>query len=203
MAPRPEGVLNAPANPPNPSRRGQAGRASGHRPLQRRQRGRPGGPPAADARCAVVMVPTAQLARPERPEPSPRHIQVRLVDVAENKVIFTSAEVNSAGSGNAQDNEKALRGLLGVTKEYIETDLLLGDMPELTPEAVHRRAETLVKGRLSNPLPALAELRYYEAKKLLSTEEIADYYGRSSTRPTERRWPPARPSHAARSSAAG
>ena len=49
-------------------------------------------------------------------------------------------------------------------------------MPAISPEAAQRRATSLAKKQMENPLPALAELRYYHWKKLLTVEQLVDHY---------------------------
>jgi hypothetical protein len=62
--------------------------------------------------------------------------------------------------------------------DFVDDQLAVKEMPELTPEVVRQRGEALAEGQYSNPLPVLLELRYYEFKKLLKPEEISAFFAK-------------------------
>jgi hypothetical protein len=109
------------------------------------------------------------------------NLTLRVLDVARDDSLWKSKPVNSAITGNGSADDKGSKGdadeLLSDALAYLDKEVLLGDMPKLTAEEVQQRAEAIAH-ETSNPLPALAELRCYASLKLLTPEQLADFYTR-------------------------
>jgi hypothetical protein len=104
---------------------------------------------------------------------------VRLVDVQLRKTTWSSAPLNSqkakATLGTAEDaNALLLKSVL----DRIDADYKLAPLPALGEEIVQRRADRLAAGSPSPEaiLRALAELRYYQASKLLKPDDARRCY---------------------------
>ena len=69
-----------------------------------------------------------------------------------------------------------VKELIDELMKYVDENLPLVEMPKISPEAALRRADSLVAEKSKFPLPVLMELRFYERKKLLTTEEVAAHY---------------------------
>jgi len=115
-------------------------------------------------------------------------ISIKLIDVRRNDVLYNSkplengkADERGEGGGfnvNQPREPFFARGWMGEVMEFVESNLVLGEVPNLTPEIVKARAEAIVAEPKQNLLSALFELRYYESKKLLTGQELAGYYGK-------------------------
>ena len=108
-------------------------------------------------------------------------LSVRILDVVKDEIIWTSKSANSTVSGaekGAADQEGAVRKqLLTDVVGYLESEVWLGEMPKFTTQSVQRRAESIAL-RSSDPLPILAELRYYQIINLLTPEQLEEFYSR-------------------------
>jgi len=113
-------------------------------------------------------------------------LSVKVLDAVKNETIWPSKTINSApppGTPLAKTakpeeyGERAIRNLLGDFNAIVDAKLALTEMPQLTAEMARSRAEYLASMQHQNPLPALFELRYYEQQKLLTTDELAQFYG--------------------------
>jgi hypothetical protein len=101
----------------------------------------------------------------------PRAIMVvRLVDVPAHKATWSSAELNSqkakATLGTVEDaNALLLKSVLA----KLDADYRLSPVPKLGDDVVHKRANRLAAGftAAETMLRTLAELRYYQASKLI------------------------------------
>jgi len=110
------------------------------------------------------------------------NITLRVLDVARDESLWKSKPVNSAitGNGGATEDKGSKADadeLLSDVMEFLDKEVLLSDMPKLTADEALERAEAIAK-ETSNPLPALAELRCYASRKLLTPEQLADFYTR-------------------------
>lgn len=107
------------------------------------------------------------------------NLTIRVIDVASGDTLWKSKPVNSAVSGgdggDSAESGRAATELLNDTLSFLDENVLLGDVPKLTAEAAQQRAETIT-AKTINPLPALAELRYYQSAKLLTPEQLSDDY---------------------------
>jgi hypothetical protein len=85
---------------------------------------------------------------------------------------LTNVKVQQARMQNKDDGvDREVKQLF----EFIDKELVVAPLPEkLTPENVKaRRVDALVKGTYDNPLPVLAEIRFYHRNKLLSDDDAA------------------------------
>lgn len=102
---------------------------------------------------------------------------MRVIDVAKDKDVWTSKQPvmndlqGTVKEGAGVNRRRMLDDLLSV----LEEEVFLSEMPQVTPEIIERRASTLVTDP-NDKLAALAELRYYHAMKLLSPEQLANYF---------------------------
>jgi hypothetical protein len=104
---------------------------------------------------------------------------VRLVDVLGNKATYSSAPLNSqkakATQGTAED---ASVQLVQEVMAKLDEQYSLAAFPPIDETAAQRRAVKLAEAGASaaQSLRALAELRYYQAKKLLSQDDALRAY---------------------------
>jgi len=60
--------------------------------------------------------------------------------------------------------------------KYADENYKVNDLPELTPEQAKSLVGKLISSKPENPLRALAEIRYYHIKQLLTDEELVLAY---------------------------
>lgn len=108
-------------------------------------------------------------------------LTIRVMDVLKDELLWTSKPANSSVAGAdaaaVEEGAAARKRLLAEVAEYMEGNVWLTPMPEFTPEVVQRRAESIAQ-RSDDPLPILAELRYYEVSKLLTPEQLESCFTR-------------------------
>ncbi|MCR4414950.1 MAG: hypothetical protein NUV77_21235, partial [Thermoguttaceae bacterium] len=128
---------------------------------------------ALDVLAVLAVQPRAGAAA-RRAENS---VRLRFVDVASGKGLWASEAV-MAGSPLFRKGGAAVEQAIAAAVKRIDTDLCLADMPELTAEQVKARlaALGLPGAKPADPLAALVELRYYQAAKLLSADEVTELY---------------------------
>ena len=106
-------------------------------------------------------------------------LTVRLIDVAESNVLWTSKMLTNSQAAAAQAEGKDLVAeLVEQVMAQVEENFALVDMPAMRPEHVRNRAEDLVAGLSGSDgpdklLPVLTELRYYVVAGLLTPEEAS------------------------------
>jgi hypothetical protein len=101
--------------------------------------------------------------------------EIALFDVAKPaKAVYTSStllntKVELARQVNQDDGvDKEVKELFDV----IDQKLVLSPLPQLPPEIVKtKRVDVLAQGKYDNPLPVLAEIRFYNRSKLISDED--------------------------------
>lgn len=105
-------------------------------------------------------------------------VRVRFVDLASGKPLYATqnipASVGFSRRGGASPVEQAIEQAI----KRINLDFCLKPMPEMTAEAAKARVAALglPDAQPACPLPALFELRYYQAKQLLTAEELVPLY---------------------------
>jgi hypothetical protein len=108
--------------------------------------------------------------------------QLALFDVARQSPLYTSIKIrNTTVELNRQSNkedgvEKFVNALFAYVdkgdKNKNDNGLLLSAMPEVPPAIVKsKRVDVLAAGAYDNPLPVLAEIRFYNRQKLISDED--------------------------------
>jgi hypothetical protein len=110
------------------------------------------------------------------------NLAIRVVDVESNAVLLKVKPLNSpvAGVSPAPDDGDARTGLDMVSDvvRLFEEKLFLVDMPPVAPEEAQQRADALTEPAPAEPWAALAELRYYQSKNLLTPEQISGYFAK-------------------------
>jgi hypothetical protein len=141
----------------------------------------------------VLGLTTSKPAVARAPEQS--LISLRLLDVATHKALWESRPLSDMkvqaakqqASGSKASGKKVAKGkdlgdpagdLVDELLHYAQTNLKLADMPAITAEVAHKRADWLAEQGDSNPLPVLLELRYYQWKQLLTPEETAGFFAK-------------------------
>ncbi len=100
----------------------------------------------------------------------------RLINVATGKSIGTSKPMDTfeekqlapKGTGGRAYVEDRIENLLSI----IDRDVVIVDLPALTPELVRRRLGSLLDNTPPRSLRTLAEIRLYQLLELLTTEEV-------------------------------
>ena len=109
---------------------------------------------------------------------------VRLIDVAEGKVLWTSKMLTSTKIAAAQRTGGDPAGeLVRAVMDEVDKSFVLVPMPSLEPVHVKGRVQRLAEGlsQEKDPdklLPVLAELRYYVVKQLLTSGEATELFDR-------------------------
>ena len=106
---------------------------------------------------------------------------MEIVDVGKDEVLWTSEPVTGVGGDDSlamDSRNETCHTMVDTILEYFDGRLILTAMPALKPEIVKRRAEALASAENADPLPALAELRYYELKKLLTPQQLSGYFAK-------------------------
>ena len=132
----------------------------------------------AAAEGVDVLVTASLLAKPVHGA-NQWTLSLQLIDLMKNVVLWKSEPLNTLVGKTrpfaSDEGQRALAKVLDDLTAYIDANFILVDMPDLTAESVRKRANALAawpKG--VNPLPALAELRYYESLKLLTAKELTE-----------------------------
>ena len=123
-----------------------------------------------------VLLVAEVSEKPIRRGPSQSTIVLHLIDVAKDAKLWTSKPLNNVKVAAAQQSGKEggpAADLLDDAAKCIDKQLQLVEMPKIGAEAAQRRAASLAAEKQTNPLPALVELRYYETKKLITSEQFA------------------------------
>ena len=138
----------------------------------------------------IIAAITAKIGRVRgKQEPQVQStVTLRAVDVMRSETIWTSKPLSSTAAG-PQEQQAAegqqqtgtptfARGLLRELFDFVDEQLAVKEMPPLTADVVRQRAAALAEVQYANPLPVLLELRYYEFKKLLTSEELSGFYAK-------------------------
>lgn len=106
--------------------------------------------------------------------------QLKLLDVSRpGEFIYVCRPLDNVKVTTAMASahlDDPIKAIVDNATQAIDTKLVLGEMPAMTPELAQKRAEYLAKGSSENPLPGLMELRYYQSKGLLTTEQVTAAY---------------------------
>jgi len=131
---------------------------------------------AAEEGLDLVMI--AAVAAKAGRQGTPQTILVlRILDVVKNKELYASKPLSSLRVSDNPDGVDPVAKFTDEAMSFIDENFRLREMPDISRPAALRRAKSLVAGKHGNPLPVMMELRYYEWKKLLTTEELAGHYG--------------------------
>ena len=101
----------------------------------------------------------------------------RLMNVATGKQEIVSrglsnVEASQMTRAGRQTERDYVLAQLGSLFSFIDRQAIVSDLPSLTPEIARRRVEALVGSPQSRSLRTLAEVRMYQAKNLLTDEEV-------------------------------
>jgi len=109
-------------------------------------------------------------------------LAISVVDVGSNNTLLKVKPVDSpvAGSNPPPSEPDARTGLDMVNDvvTFFEEKLFLVDLPSLTPQDARQRADSLTEQPPAAPLAALAELRYYQYKNLLTPTQLSSYFAK-------------------------
>lgn len=127
----------------------------------------------------------------ESPAPNPKtglvttNTSVDIYDVRKGKKVFVGKSVGNIEVQLAQEdprfaaNADLVKERVDRLMEEIEAQYTMTELPEgLTPQNTLGRLTTLVSSPHENPLPALAEVRFYRARDLVSDEIMLKAYQR-------------------------
>jgi hypothetical protein len=104
-------------------------------------------------------------------------LMIVLADARTGRVLMKSKPLNSLQylaakqKGIDQSNE-----LIQAISSYIDKNLALEAKPNFTADEAHKRAAAAAEDAADNPLPALAEVRYYQMHGLLTNEQLKEHY---------------------------
>jgi hypothetical protein len=110
-----------------------------------------------------------------------------LYEVASGKQVFDGTNINNVQVSAQRQKGVAADGIEEATNELFEAAdarFSMQEMPDLNPEHALLRVGMLVGDDSSspvpvtNPLPVLVEIHYYEARKLITTEQLVQAYQR-------------------------
>lgn len=101
----------------------------------------------------------------------------RLMNVATGKQEIVSkgmsnVEASQMTRAGRQTERDYVMGQLSSLFSFVDRSATVADLPALTPEIARRRVEALVGSPQSRSLRTLAEVRMYQAKNLLTAEEV-------------------------------
>lgn len=97
-------------------------------------------------------------------------VSTSLLDADKGHTLLEAATLNNLRTQQVLQSptaEDPLSQMLDGVERFVRTDLQLEDLPELKPEHVAGRVAELVESTPANPLPVLAELRFYRARGLI------------------------------------
>jgi len=102
----------------------------------------------------------------------------RVVNPLTEKNLWESKPINSSMVADAlrKGRENPAKPVLENLLNFIEKNVVLTPMLELTSDQVSARAKKLAEGGTANLLKTLCELRYYQRAKLLSDAQAAEVY---------------------------
>ena len=108
-------------------------------------------------------------------------MRIKLIDVATRQTLWTSKMLSSTRVAAAQKTgTDPMAELVTEVLEAVDAYFALTPMPSMKPEHVKGRvarlAEDFSRSDHDAMLPVLAELRYYQAKQLLTAEEATPLY---------------------------
>ncbi|TWU36696.1 hypothetical protein Q31b_49780 [Novipirellula aureliae] len=96
----------------------------------------------------------------------------RLIRVGDGKTVTVSKPMdNLEAARQKRTSREYVDEQMGNLFAVIDHQLTLQEMPALTPEIVTRRVTALMAGREPKSLAAMAEIRYYQRKGLLSQQD--------------------------------
>lgn len=97
-------------------------------------------------------------------------MEIQLIDLANNKAPWMSERL--PGGATARHIEVVQATVL----KELQRQFALKPMPKLNAAQVEKRVANLVANKPENPLPALVELRYYQAQGLMTADAAAAAY---------------------------
>ncbi len=108
-------------------------------------------------------------------------MRLRFVDVAIGEPLWVSGRLSDIKIRAAMHEGRDLAGdFVGKATAEIDQNFCLKPMPSLKPEHIQGRLATLAEEASDSPdsLPILVELRYYQAKQLLTPEQATPIYNK-------------------------
>ena len=110
---------------------------------------------------------------------TPDEVSLSIRDVGSDALLWKSKRVRSMGllPLTTPDTDPAV-GIIDEAFEFIDGQQRLGPIPPLDSAYAASRAAEIVATKGADPLTVLLELRYFQAKGLLTADEAAGFYGR-------------------------
>ena len=105
--------------------------------------------------------------------------KMTLVDVTSGRDLFEGKGINNIQVNSERQKESATDPIVEAVNELfavVDARLAMREMPDLKATHAQRRVAKLVQSRAANPLPVLVEMHYYEARRLITTEQLAQAY---------------------------
>jgi hypothetical protein len=105
--------------------------------------------------------------------------KMTLVDVTSGRDMFEGKDINNIQIDAERQKESATDPVVEAVSELfavVDARLAMREMPDLKATHAQRRVAMLAQSRAANPLPVLVEMHYYEARRLITTEQLAQAY---------------------------
>jgi hypothetical protein len=133
--------------------------------------------PAARAARLDLLLHIEVVLKAGRNEYIQNTARCRLMNIATGKQAAVSkgmsnAEASQMTRAGRQTERDYVMAQLSSLLAFIDREATVSDMPALTQEIARRRVEALVGSPKSRSLRTLAEVRMYQAKNLLTDEEV-------------------------------
>lgn len=129
----------------------------------------------------IKVSPPKAGRQPNTQVPPQSTFQLKILDpIPEHEDIFISRPIDNIKVAQAMSSRSSDDPIAELVEKVTQSmdNVVLTDMPALTPELVAKRAEHLAATATENPLPSLMELRYYEWKGLIKPEQLSAAYTR-------------------------
>ena len=109
--------------------------------------------------------------------------KISFINVATKEVIYSGASLTNGLVAKAREDKKKNGDPVEAEMEkmfgMVDEKLVGGAFPaNAKPEKVATFVDKLADGKPANPLPALAEIRFFRSKELITSEKMIEAYGK-------------------------
>jgi len=139
---------------------------------------------AQKAEVDVMILFEIKLTKTRKSGTVKNDTKIRIVNVRDRRKTYSSATLNNISVWKKRADERydtdedPIDKVIDKLFKYIDANLKLSPMPDLTPEQAFARIRTLVSEEYDNPLPVLAEIRYYHTKGLIKDDILLKAYAK-------------------------
>lgn len=133
----------------------------------------------ADARARQIdgLITIVVRARLVRGQWQASRVMLRIHDPSSEKPLWESNSLTEAQRrAGLPDGRDPAAVMVEEALAYIDQNLRLKELPAITAEQVRKRVSRLTESKPEVPLRTLAELRYYQAKQLITPDEAEAAY---------------------------